>query len=105
MFYDLFSLKKVSSYPSLAAKLQLLKVEQSLYLTKEKLFLLNPSSSEVPFQVASLNLFLDEKGLILSRGQPEFYSQDVLFPMLLPRFSRLEELVFMDCHAKCKYLV
>ena len=52
-----FSLKKNPSDPSLAARLHLLKVEQSLYLTKEKLLLLNPSSSDVPFQVAGLNLF------------------------------------------------
>ena len=95
-------MKKVSSDLGLAAKLHLLKVEQSLCLTKEKLFPLNPSSSKVPFLVASLNLILDEEELIHSRGKigkSEFHSQDVLFPILLqPRFSHLTELVIMDCH-------
>ena len=38
VFRFMFSLKKVSSDPSLAAKLHLLKVEHSLCLTKEKLY-------------------------------------------------------------------
>ena len=105
VFRFVFSLKKVSSDPSWAAKLHLLKVEQSLYLTNEKLFLLNPSSSEVPFLVASLNLFLNEEGIIRSRiVKSEFRSQDVLFPKLLPRFSRLTERVIIDCHVKFKRL-
>ena len=92
VFRVVFSLKKVSSDPRLVAKLYLLKVEQPLCLTKDKLFLMKPSSSEVPFLVANLNLFLDEKGLIRSRGRiskSEFHSQDVLFPIIQPRFSRL----------------
>ena len=107
VFQFVFSLKKVSLHPNLAALLYLLKVEQSLCLTKEKLFPLNPSSSEVPFLIASLNLFLDEEELIRFRGKigkSEFHSQNVLFPILLPRFSRLTELIFMDCHIKCKHL-
>ena len=107
VFRFVFSLKKVSSDVSLVAKLHLLKVEQSLCLTEKKLLLLNPSSSEVYFRVACLNLFLDEKGLICSSGRigkSEFHSQDVLFPILLPRFSCLTEFVIMDCHVKWKYL-
>ena len=81
-----------------------MKVESSLCLTKGSLFLLNPTSNEVPFLVASLNLFLDVKGLIRSCGRigkPEFHSQDVLFPILLPRFSHLTVIIIMDCHIKC----
>ena len=107
VFRFAFCLKKVSSNPSLAAGLHLLKVEQSLCLTKEKLFLLNPFSSEVPFLVASLTLFLDEEELIRSKDRickSEFPFHDVLFPILLPRFSRLTELVFMACYVKCKHL-
>ena len=103
----MFNLKKISSDPSLAAKLKLLKVEPSLCLTKENLFLLNLSSSDVPFLVTGLNLILDEKGFIRSRGgisKSDFLSQDVLFPILLQRFSHLTELVIMDCHVKCKHL-
>ena len=84
VFRFVFSLKKISSNVSLAANLHLLRVEQSLCLIKERLFLLIPSSIEVPFLVASLNLFLDVKGLIRSRcriGKSEFHSQYVLFPI------------------------
>ena len=66
VFRFVFCLKKVSSDPSLAAKLYLLKVEQSLCFTKEKLFLLNPSNSNIPLLDASHNPFLDEEGLIHS---------------------------------------
>lgn len=89
------------------ARLHLLQVDQSLYLTRERLFLLNPTSGSVPHLVARLNLFLDEAGLIRSRGRigkSEFHSPDILFPVLLPGFSHLTALIIMDCHVKCKHL-
>ena len=107
VFQFVFELKKVFSNLGLAVSSHLLKVEQSLKLTKEKLFMLNPTSSKVPFLVASLILFLDEKGLIHSRGRiskSEFLSQGVLLSILLPRFSHLTLLIIMDCHVKCKHL-
>ena len=66
MFFDSFGLKKISSDRDLAARFHLLKVEQLLCLTKEKLFLLKSTSNRIPVLTANLNLFLDEKEFIRS---------------------------------------
>ena len=72
-----------------------------------KTFQLNPANHGVPPLVANLNLFLDDRGLVRSRGRIGKYSlypQDILYPVLYPQYSYITDLIIMGCHHKCKHL-
>ena len=86
IFRFVLALKKSLDEPGLSARVYLLKLVQSLFLSKEKTFLLSPTNHEVVTQVANLDLFLDDRGLVRSRGRigkSSLHPQDILYPVLL----------------------
>ena len=77
----------------------------------QKLAYLNNSDvknpNEVPTLVNNLDLFLDSKGVIRSRGRigkTLKYDFDVLNPVLLAKDHRLTQLIVEFYHQKCKHL-
>ena len=83
VFRFMLVLKKSSDEPWLSARVYLLKLVQSLFLSKEKTLLSSPANHEVSHLVANLELFLDDRGLVRSReriGKSSLYPQDILYP-------------------------
>ena len=86
------------------------KVAQGEWFQKELDFLNNPNKlneTNIPPLVANLNLFLDEKGIIRSRGRISkclYYKYEVHNPVLLPKEHRLTTLIIYDCHTKMQHL-
>ena len=106
-FRFMLALKKSLDEPGLSARVYLLTLVQSLFLSKEKTFLLNPANHEVPPLLANLDLFLNDRGLVRSSrriGKSSLYPQDILYPVLLPRYSHITDLIIMDFHLKYKHL-
>ena len=63
--------------------------------------------NEIPLLVSRLNLFLDEDGLIRSKGRlgrTNYFNYDVLNPILLGRKHPFTRLVVKDAHEQCKHL-
>ena len=90
----------------LSSSVYFLKLVQTLFLSKEKTFLLSPANHKVLSLVANLDLFLNDIGLIRFRERirkPNLYPQDILYPILLTRYSYITDLIFMDCHLNCKH--
>lgn len=84
-----------------------LKTEQAVHFSKELSFLNDQSNSNPPLLVNNLNLFLDDNGIIRSRGKLDKclqLSYDVRNPIVIPKNSHLTELIIADCHIKCKHL-
>ena len=64
-------------------------------------------SAAIPVLVKNLNLFLDDSGLLRSRGRLQkcvSTNYDQINPILLPRDSYFSELFVRDFHLKCKHL-
>ena len=86
------------------------KVAQAEYFQKELNFLSNSNSvnaSNNPHLVSNLNLFIDPKGIIRSRGRISkchYFKYEILNPVLLPREHRLTTLFINDCHLKMQHL-
>lgn len=62
---------------------------------------------EAPPLVSKFKLFLDDEGLIRSRGRigkSTYFSDAVLHPILLPKSCHVTSLIIMDCHLKCRHL-
>ena len=87
-----------------------IKVAQSEHFYKEIDFLKNvnnESNKTVPPLVSNLNLFLDDNGIIRSRGRIAkclYFNYDVHNPVLLPNGHRFTALYISYCHAKVQHL-
>ena len=82
-----------------------IKKSQEEFFQDELTFLNNPHGNDklMPPLVTNLNLFLDNKGIIRSRGRISkclYFSYDVHNPVLLPKESRFTQLFIIDCHMK-----
>ena len=67
----------------------------------------NRSEKSIPDLVNRLNLFLDEKGMIRSRGRisrSNFYSFNIINPVLLAKNHHFSHLIVKDAHCRCKHL-
>ena len=89
-------------------KIYLLKEMQKSSFPKELEYLANPSSVEsVPPLVSNLDLFLDNKGVIRSRGRigkAQLFNYEIMNPVLLAKDSHLTRLVIEFYHRRCKHL-
>ena len=88
------------------AKLYLCKVEQSKYFKEEIDFLKNPNNN-VPTRVNNLNLFLDSRDVLRSKGrldQCNSIDYQACNPILLHKDSELTKLIVLDAHERCKHL-
>ena len=50
---------------------------------------------------------LDDRGLVRFKGRIDkssLYPQDIVYPVLIPRYSHITDLIIMYCHFKCKHL-
>ena len=66
-----------------------------------------PSRETVPPLVSKLNLFVDDEGLIRSKGRlarSNYYDAKILNPVLLAKSHHFTVLVIRDAHFRCKHL-
>ena len=94
------------------------KIAQSEYFEKEIFFLNNNNNSNddgsnvnksnnIPPLVLNLNLFLDENGILRSKGRITkclYFDYNVHNPILLPREHRFSTLLIRYCHSKVQHL-
>ena len=88
------------------AKVYWLKFQQAEAFNDELICLKNKSENPTS-RVINLNLFLDENGLLRSRGRLEkceYYDHNVLNPILLSKNNFITELLIMKAHCKVKHL-
>jgi hypothetical protein len=93
--------------PIQKAKLYWVRYEQSISFGPEIEFLHSKGKTKPPLLVNNLNLFLDESGVLRSRGRLEkctYLADDVRNPLLLPKTSHLTNLFIWDAHFRCKHL-
>src|SRR5678816_4507688 len=93
------------------ARLFLLKVMQQESFSVELRFLndkSNPASAKAPPDLVSrLNLFLDDSGLIRSKGRlsrTNYYCFEVVNPVVLGKSHHLTFIIIKDAHVACKHL-
>ena len=68
---------------------------------------LEKPNGEIPSRVKNLNLFLDTKNIIRSKGRLDncsYFSHEVNDPILLPKGSHLTELYIWYFHDQAKHL-
>ena len=97
-----------SEDPFQAGKLYLIKQMQETVFFKELSYLRNPSSiGTVPVLVNNLDLFLDDKGVIRSKGRigkTQVFNFEVINPVLLAKDHHLTSLIIEFYHKRCKHL-
>ncbi len=93
------------------AKEYWIKIIQRECFHKEIEFLETTTTSKderlIPPLVMNLNLFLDDKGILRSRGRISkclYYTYDVHNPVLLPKTHRFTYLFINHCHKKVQHL-
>ena len=93
--------------PFQTGKLYLFKEMQKEAFSHSLSYLHDPSSVEsVPVLVNNLDLFLDEKDIIRSKGQigkGQMFDFEVINPILLDKNHHLTELVIEFYHRRCKH--
>ena len=108
LFRAIFKFRKSSEDPFQAGKLHLLKEMQRSAFPQELAYLQDPSSVKpVPILVSNLNLFLDDKGLIRSRGRIGKSLRldfEVMNPLLLAKDHHLTRLIVEFYHRRCMHL-
>ena len=100
-------LKHVDLDPSSCAKIYLLKIMQQQSFPTELAYLQSPQGKEVPELLKNLNLFLDERGIIRTKGRIgkiTTYGYEVINPVLLAKDHNLTELMIVEYHKRCKHL-
>ena len=106
-FISILKKSDVTEHLELARKYWF-KIEQRKHLVDETKFLNDYKKSvNVPKNVTNLNLFLDNDGIMRSKGRIdkcEQFSYDVHNPILLPRESFLSDLFITDHHKRCMHL-
>ena len=89
------------------------KIAQQEYFSKEIKFLtentanVNVNDKKVPSLVMNLNLFLDNNGILRSRGRISkclYFDYNVHNPILLPKEHRFTSLFINYCHLKVQHL-
>ena len=90
------------------ARLYWIKYVQEECFPKELKFLREtPTSKEIPLLVDQLNLFLDPKGVLRSRGRIDktmFYKYDVMNPILIGKKHHITKLIIEEAHESCQHL-
>ena len=107
VFKFINKLRKRSSDPNNEAKQYIIKTMQTEYFNSEIVFLNSDKKGKIPVLVDRLNLFLDDAGIIRSRGRIAktlYYDYDVLNPILLAKNHHFTTLVINDFHIRCKHL-
>jgi hypothetical protein len=111
LLYKPFCLKTKTDPYQKAVKYWILQVQKECFseeiefLRKAKLG--QTKTNYVPTLVANLNLFLDDEGVIRSKGRlsrSTFYKYEVQSPVLLPKNHYFTELVINDCHNAVQHL-
>ena len=72
----------------------------------ELAYLQSPQGKEVPELLKNLNLFLDERGIIRTKGRigkTTTYDYEVINPVLLAKDHNLTELMIVEYHKRCKH--
>ena len=88
------------------AKSYWIKLEQKRCYPAEIDFLTN-GNANVPVLVKNLNLFIDQEGMMRSKGRLDncdLFPEHVNNPILLPKESFVTKLLISDAHATCKHL-
>ena len=110
VFKAIFKMRKCEEDPERSARFHLLRQMQMESFPNEMSYLSLPDSDkpkEVPNLVNNLDLFLDDTGLIRSRGRIAKslrVSYDVQNPILLGKGHKLTELLVEFFHLRCKHL-
>ena len=108
VFRVVYKLVKKKDDPYLASKLYLLKEMQKESFSRELAYLQNPSKAEsVPVLVSNLDLFLDNRGIIRSRGRigkAQKLDYQVINPVLLAKDHHLTKLIVEFYHKRCMHL-
>ena len=110
VFKAIFKMKKSKEDPEGFARFFLFKQMQEACFPEELGYLSLPDCDkpkEVPNLVNNLDLFLDDKGLIRSRGRIAKslrVSYDIQNPILMGKGHKLTELLVECFHFKCKHL-
>ena len=104
-----FNCRKVDSDPMEAGKLYWIKCMQKSKFHQELQYLENKSSNsnKIPELVNRLDLFLDDHGIIRSRGRigkTAIYDFDIVNPILLAKDHHLTTLIVESYHKRCKHL-
>jgi len=90
------------------ARVRVFAIEQSKFFSQEREYLLGIGNRDhVPPLVKNLNLYIDDDGLIRSKGrlaQCDYFSEDIRNPVLLPRHSPVTGLVIADVHRRCMHM-
>lgn len=104
----IFKCRKVDKDPNQEAKLYWLKQMQKESFSKEIHFLKEtPSDKVIPPLVNQLNLFLDDGGILRTRGRISrtlLYDFNVLNPIMLAKRHHLTSLMIVDFHLRCQHL-
>ena len=110
VFKAIFKMRKLEEDPGSVAKLHLLQHMQRDCFPNELVYLSLPDCDkpkDVPNLVNNLDLFLDDKGLIRSRGRIAKslrVSYDIQNPVLMGKGHKLTELIVEFYHYSCKHL-
>lgn len=100
-------LKKREMDSDLQANCYLLKTMQKESFPVELDFLIDPGGTSKPKLVRNLNLFLDPKGIIRSRGRiggSECHPYEVQNPILLGKKHHLTNLIIQEYHQRSQHL-
>ena len=89
------------------SKLYWVKLDQKIYFPTELNYLNKITDAPIPNLVKNLNLFLDEYGVIRCKGRLgncKFLTFEVKNPILLPKNSKLSQLLVNNFLEECKHL-
>ena len=108
LFTAVFKFKKSLADPVEAATNYLIKVMQHETFDLEISYLQNPNSmAEVPKLVSQLNLFLDEQGILRSKGRIDKNMElkyHVVNPVVMSKHHHLTKLVIYYAHCKTMHM-
>ena len=93
--------------PSSCAKIYLLKIMQQQSFPTELAYLQSPQGKEVSELLKKLNLFVDERGIIRTKGRIgkiTTYDYEFIDPILLAKDHNLTELMIVEYQKRCKHL-
>ena len=89
------------------AKILLIQNEQLAYFAEDIQYLRGIDTQYIPTRVNNLNLFIDDHGLLRSKGRLSkctFVETDVNNPIIIPKDSHLTKLIIYDFHLRIKHL-
>ena len=107
VFQFIYKLRKKDEDYSLKTKQYLFKIMQEKCFPNELVFLKDPQNKNVPALVNNLNLFLDDDGIIRTKGRISktlVFDYEITNPILLAKNHHLTELIIIDAHKRCKHL-